>query len=156
MWPNPQKIGDFIKFTEEILNGNFIFLCIGVWMKLKLDLCVCWSQNRTVCLVIIYTRTGLIINVVHWRKLQYESEHDMKYIKTGDASFKKKNRLYCFPWFLIFVQVSRSKITFLYLNLSFHIRASIYLIDPIKYGCASCMMMLPLPIWWHVYPDSQS
>ena len=99
MWPNPQKIGDFIKFTEEILNGNFIFLCIGVSMKLKLDLCVCWSQNRTVCLVIIYTRTGLIINVGHWRKLQYESEHGMKYIKTGDASFKKKIDFIAFPDF---------------------------------------------------------
>ena len=27
MWPNPQKTADVVTFTEEILNGNFHFLC---------------------------------------------------------------------------------------------------------------------------------
>ena len=26
MWPNPQETADLVTFTEEILNGNFIFL----------------------------------------------------------------------------------------------------------------------------------
>ena len=26
-WPNPQETADLIKFTEEILNGKFYFLC---------------------------------------------------------------------------------------------------------------------------------
>ena len=25
MWPNPQETADLVTFTEEILNGNFIF-----------------------------------------------------------------------------------------------------------------------------------
>ena len=28
MWPNPQEVADLVKFTEEILNGKFHFLCI--------------------------------------------------------------------------------------------------------------------------------
>ena len=27
MWPNPQVPADLVKFTEEILNGKFQFLC---------------------------------------------------------------------------------------------------------------------------------
>ena len=27
MWPNPQFSADLVKFTEEILNGKFQFLC---------------------------------------------------------------------------------------------------------------------------------
>ena len=27
MWPNQQFPGDLVPFTEEILNGKFIFLC---------------------------------------------------------------------------------------------------------------------------------
>ena len=29
MWPNLQETGDLVKFTEEILNGQFHFLYIG-------------------------------------------------------------------------------------------------------------------------------
>ena len=28
MWPNPQETADLVILTEEILNGNFHFLCI--------------------------------------------------------------------------------------------------------------------------------
>ena len=31
MWPNPQKNADLVTFTEEILNGNFYFLCCAFW-----------------------------------------------------------------------------------------------------------------------------
>ena len=27
MWSNPQETADLVTFTEEILNGNFYFLC---------------------------------------------------------------------------------------------------------------------------------
>ena len=27
MWPNPQETEDLVLFTEEILNGKFLFLC---------------------------------------------------------------------------------------------------------------------------------
>ena len=30
MWPNLHKTEDLVTFTEEVLNGNFIFLC-SVW-----------------------------------------------------------------------------------------------------------------------------
>ena len=28
MWPNPQETADLVTFTEEILNGNFIFCAL--------------------------------------------------------------------------------------------------------------------------------
>ena len=28
MWPNPQETADLVTFTEEILNGNFIFCAV--------------------------------------------------------------------------------------------------------------------------------
>ena len=31
MWPNPQFPADFFIFTEEILNGNFIFCAVWKW-----------------------------------------------------------------------------------------------------------------------------
>ena len=34
MWPNPQETVDLVTFTEEILNGNFIF-CAVVPGKVK-------------------------------------------------------------------------------------------------------------------------
>ena len=30
MWPNLHKTEDLVTFTEEVLHGNFIFLC-SVW-----------------------------------------------------------------------------------------------------------------------------
>ena len=27
MWPNPQKNGDLVTFTKEIINGKLHFLC---------------------------------------------------------------------------------------------------------------------------------
>ena len=29
MWPNPQTV-DLVRFTEEILNGNFIFCAVFI------------------------------------------------------------------------------------------------------------------------------
>ena len=29
MWPNPQFPADLVVFTEEILNGNFIFCAVS-------------------------------------------------------------------------------------------------------------------------------
>ena len=28
MWPNPQKTADLVTFTEEILNGKFLFFVL--------------------------------------------------------------------------------------------------------------------------------
>ena len=39
MWPNPQKTTDLVTFTEEILNGKFIFCAVksmGVWDRVYL------------------------------------------------------------------------------------------------------------------------
>ena len=33
MWPNPQETADMVTFTEEIVNGNFIFC--AVWAVLN-------------------------------------------------------------------------------------------------------------------------
>ena len=30
MWPNPQENADLVTFTEEILNGNFIFCAVYI------------------------------------------------------------------------------------------------------------------------------
>ena len=33
MWPNPRETADLITFTEETLNGNFIFCAVGILEK---------------------------------------------------------------------------------------------------------------------------
>ena len=35
MWPNPQFPADLVKFTENILNGKYCFLCSDVFRALS-------------------------------------------------------------------------------------------------------------------------
>ena len=38
MWPNPQETADLVTFTEEILNGNFIFYAVrGFFVQVTLQ-----------------------------------------------------------------------------------------------------------------------
>ena len=43
MWPNPQFPADLVKFTEEILNRKFHFLCSGI-AKLLLRVCLAFEK----------------------------------------------------------------------------------------------------------------
>ena len=33
MWPNPQENADFVTFSEEILNENFIFCAVQLLLQ---------------------------------------------------------------------------------------------------------------------------
>ena len=63
MWPNLQETADVVTFTEEILNGNFIFCAMKtehipestVWSVIMFDLNACPRQG-----LLKYIRTKML------------------------------------------------------------------------------------------------